>query len=134
MVISQEHKYLFIEVPQTGCTAIARELCQHYSGRKILWKHATYVDFLKQAAPEERRYFVFAGIRQPMDVTVSVYFKLKLNHGNKFTDPQQTSSGGYQAYKHHYDFIQRTNADFLTYFREYYTAVYNQYYLLRHRD
>jgi hypothetical protein len=134
MVISHEHKYLFVEVPQTACTAISRELLECYGGKRILKKHATYVDFLKQATPAERDYFAFAGVRNPLDIAVSLYFKLKHNHKNQFTDPRKASNDGVVAFKRQYEFVQRTDADFPTFFKQFKTSVHNDYYLLRHRD
>ncbi len=57
MIISHKHKYLFVELPRTGSTAIYEELCQHYDGTQILFRHATYDDFLKVASEEEKKYF-----------------------------------------------------------------------------
>jgi hypothetical protein len=134
MVISHEHRYVFVEVPQTACTAISRELLERYAGKRILKKHATYVDFLKQATPSEREYFAFAGVRNPLDIAVSLYFKLKHNHKNQFTNPRAASNDGVIAFKHQYEFVQRTNADFPTFFKQFKTNIHNEYYLLRHRD
>ena len=89
MIISHTHRYLFVELPRTGSTAISRELVQNYEGAHILWKHATYQDFLKVAKPEEKEYFVFSGIRNPLDDAVSRYFKIMTDHRERFTDPEK---------------------------------------------
>jgi Sulfotransferase family len=134
MVISHLHKYLFVEVPQTACTAIARELQEHYAGTKILHKHATYVDFLRQASAAEKKYFVFGGVRNPLDVAVSQYLKLKNNHKQKYTNPEVRETAGVKAFLQQYEFIQRENADFPAYFKKYKNFVFNEWYLLRHSD
>ncbi|MBA3404443.1 MAG: hypothetical protein H0U13_07160, partial [Gemmatimonadaceae bacterium] len=67
MIISDRHRYLFVELPRTGSTAIHRELCAMYDGEPILQKHATYGDFLKIATDDQRRYFVFSTVRNPLD-------------------------------------------------------------------
>jgi hypothetical protein len=85
MIISHIHKYLFVELPRTGSTAISRELLQNYQGVKILRKHATYFDFLKRKARREK-YFVFSGIRNPLDDAVSATSS-KTDHRNQYTDP-----------------------------------------------
>ena len=77
MIISHKHKYLFVETQETACTAIAKELCENYDGKEILWKHARYRDFLRKASPKEKKYFVFTGLRNPLDFILSRYFKGK---------------------------------------------------------
>ena len=54
MVISHRHRYLFVELPRTGSTAIHRELIELYDGTAILQKHATYEDFLRGATEIEK--------------------------------------------------------------------------------
>jgi hypothetical protein len=76
MIISQKHKYLFVELPRTGSTAVSKELRRHYDGESILKKRATYRDFVAQATAEERSYFTFFSERNPVD-KLSLYFKYK---------------------------------------------------------
>ena len=80
MIISHQHKYVFIEFPQTGCSAIATELMANYSGERVLYKHAQYQDFKKKFKQTGREYFAFSTIRNPLDLVVSKYFKYKHNH------------------------------------------------------
>jgi len=84
LVVSDKHRYVFVELPRTGSSAIRRTLTQRYDGRPVLYKHATYEEFLKTASEEQKKYFVFSCIRNPLDDAVSLYFKLKTNHKNKF--------------------------------------------------
>lgn len=86
MVISHRHRYLFVELPYTGSTAIAAELCEQYAGTRILYKHAKYVEFTRRATTDEKSYFVFSCIRNPLDEAVSHYFRYKTNHDQMFTD------------------------------------------------
>ena len=86
MVISHKYKYVFIETPQTGCSAIRNELIDNYSGESILRKHSVYSHFLINASEEEKNYFVFSSIRNPLDKVVSTYLKFKTNHRNRFTN------------------------------------------------
>ena len=53
----------------------------------MLGKHSTYQDFLRVATPDERTYFAFAGIRNPLDVTVSRFVQVKTDARDRFTDP-----------------------------------------------
>ena len=75
MIISHQHKYLFVELPRTGTTAVSRELRLMYAGTRILRKHSSYQEFLRKASDEEKKYFVFTCIRNPLDDAVSHYFK-----------------------------------------------------------
>lgn len=80
MIISHKHKYVFLCLPRTGTTAIREELCEHYAGEEILYKHAPYHVFIKQASEEEKKYRVIASVRNPMNRIVSLYFKYKTKH------------------------------------------------------
>ena len=71
MMISHQHRYVYIEVPRTGSSAVRRELREMYDAEPILRKHATYRDFLRQASADEKTYFAFSGIRNPLDVAVT---------------------------------------------------------------
>jgi hypothetical protein len=65
MIISHRHRYVFVEVPRTGSTAVSAELRENYDGHEILRKHASYRDFLRVASEEERGYFTFSAVRNP---------------------------------------------------------------------
>lgn len=136
MIISHQHKYLFVELPRTASTAISKELRQLYHGEPILRKHATYNDFLKQASPDERGYFVFSGMRNPLDHAVSLYFKYKTDHKHKFTDQEKIARrrgivNRVAMMKYH--FVTQHEADFPTYFRRFYKIPYNDWSNLAHR-
>ena len=142
MIISHRYKYLFIELPMTGSTAIRAELRENYHGTPILQKHATYYDFLKVANAEEREYFVFSGIRNPLDQTVSHYFKFKTNHRDQFTRPpkpgQPKKSLVFRLAYHishykRYQYIRDSEADFATFFLKFYTIPYNNWSSMAHQ-
>jgi hypothetical protein len=138
MIISHTHKYLFVELPRTASTAISHELREHYGGTSILRKHATYYDFLKVASPAEKNYFVFAGIRNPLDDAVSLYFKYKSDHKQKFTRlventrKKQRLADYAAALK--FTFIRSTAADFPAYFKKFYKVPYNTWSDLSHKQ
>lgn len=117
MIISHRYKYLFVELPHTGSTAVSKELRELYDGSKILRKHAHYWEFLRIATAEERKYFVFSCIRNPLDMTVSVYFRYKTDHRGRYSEPRGTVTQSDVAL---FRFIQRTGADFSTWFRHAY--------------
>lgn len=99
MIISHKHKYVFVELPQTASSAIARELVANYDGEEILFKHALYrTDFLKKATPEEKKYRVISGLRNPMDICVSNYFKFKTDHENRYSNPRLMKHGLLRRY------------------------------------
>ena len=130
MIISQQNKYLFIEIPHTGSTAIKHELCNHYQGVSILKKHSFYSDFLKIAGPEEKNYFVFAGIRNPLDEAVSHYFKFKTNHRGMFTRPDKRTKVGFlqdRRARMMYSDIQNKYLDFQAFFMKYYKVPYTNF-------
>jgi len=76
MIISNKYKYVFIELPRTGTTAISQELCDFYGGERIFEKHSKYSFFKKNATLEQQGYFIFSCLRNPLDRTVSLYFHL----------------------------------------------------------
>jgi hypothetical protein len=136
MIISHKHRYLFIELPRTGSTAIAHELLRKYDGEKIAKKHSTYLDFLRHATPEESTYFVFSCIRNPLDDAVSCYFKARNDHRSQFTRP-----GRHPFHRglarlladSQYRFLQTTHADFPTFLKKYYVLPYSNWSVLSHK-
>lgn len=135
MIISHTHRYLFVELPHTASTAISRELRHHYDGQSILRKHAYYHEFLRIASAEERDYFVFSGIRNPLDEVVSMYLKYKSNHRENYTDPRKRKQrGGHVTAKdlRRFRFIHENDADFPTYFMRFYRLSYDNWSSLAH--
>ncbi|MCX6722005.1 MAG: hypothetical protein NTY04_02350 [Candidatus Staskawiczbacteria bacterium] len=100
---------MFIQLDKTASTAIAKELVENYAGEPVLWKHARYEDFMVIATPEEKKYFIFSGIRNPLDVSVSYYYYCKREHINNKLNLKK------------YLFISKNNADFVTYFKAFCT-------------
>lgn len=137
MIVSHKHKYLFVELPHTGSTAVSRELCANYDGIPILHKHAHYDEFLRIASPEEKTYFVFSGIRNPLDEAVSVYSKYKINHKENYTKPERLrKNGGHVTNSdlRRFNFIENNDADFPSYFRRFHTYPYDNLSCLSHKE
>lgn len=137
MIISPIHKYVFVELPHTASTSIAKELLEHYDGHKRLAKHSPYNKFLSSANAEEKEYFVFSCIRNPLDVVITEYFRLKTNHKEAFTKPKKWKRNGgwvpnYQLRQ--FKFIQDNNADFATFFKRYYRVPYDSWSCLNHKQ
>jgi len=133
MIISQHYRYVFVEVPNTGCTAVAKALVEQCGGQKILTKHATYGEFLRFASADEKKYYVFGSVRNPLDAIVSVYWKLKHNHKGAFTrsGPRPWWSNS-NVLRQQFEFIHHNDADFRSYFFQFVRKVYNNNYLLLH--
>lgn len=122
MVISDEYRYVFIQIPMTGCTAVASELIRRYGGRHILTKHATYKQFYQQASAEQRSYFIFASIRNPFDRVVSHYHKFLSNHED-YLNPEKHQLQSAQTTRYQLtrvSYIRQTEANFSQYFRKFY--------------
>jgi len=135
MIISQRYKYLFVELPQTGTTAISRELRQNYEGKSILHKHATYDLFLQTATPEEKKYFVFSSIRNPLDNTVSYYFKIRNDHNGSVSRLRRSKLFTRLFYSDRIRrqiYIEQTDADFGAYFLKFYHRPYDNWSTISH--
>jgi hypothetical protein len=135
MMISHEHRFVYIEVPRTGSSAVRRELEEMYGAKPILRKHATYHDFLRQATDDEKTYFAFSGIRNPLDVAVTRYVHLKDNVKDHFTDPWSVkvrNSLASRIERRIYAWTQRTNATFEQFLRRWYLLPYDTWTSLDH--
>ena len=133
MVVSHKHKYVFIELPRTGSTAISKELQEHYDGHRILKKHSRYGEFLRQATEDEKKYYAFSGIRNPMDRTLSFYFKLKNDHKSRFSSMSSKKEHLKDIYfKRLYNLVQDPNVSFQDYFLKRFTMPYDAWSRLDH--
>jgi LPS sulfotransferase NodH len=136
MIISHRHRYLFVELPRTGSTAIRRELRDLYDGEAILHKHATYDEFARVATEDERKYFVFSGVRNPLDDAVSQYFKVKTDHNSRMSDPSRAPKSkpilNRIVDRHIFGYLRRTDADFADYFMRYHVLPYDRWSSLSH--
>jgi hypothetical protein len=132
VIISDVHRYVFIEQPHTACTAIQAELREHYGGRTMLDKHATYAEYLHVATPAQKRYFAFSGIRDPLDEAVSLYFKYKTDHRKKYSRgiSSQTISPEQRVA---YGLVVEEDADFAHYLRRVYHRPYDNNTLIYHK-
>ena len=117
-------------MPHTASTAISQELCQYYDGISILHKHAHYYEFIQELGDKADRYFTFAGVRNPLDVAATLFYKKKTNHQGFFTDPVHWRiNGGHisRAELKKYHYIQDQNASYPRYFRKYYKFSYDSW-------
>jgi hypothetical protein len=122
VIISDTHRYLFVEQPHTACTAIRDELVELYGGRPILSKHATYAAFLRVATPEQRHYFVFSGIRDPLDEAVSLYFKYRTDHQGTYSRRLSVLA---DRQREAFESVANEQIDFADYLRRFYRRPYD---------
>ncbi len=130
MIISHKYKFLFIGLPFSASSAISKELYLQYGGEAILRKHSLYYDFKKIAKQEERKYFVFAVIRNPMDIVISSYEKMKVNAKGNFTNKDLFVENGGHITKQDrqiFNFIQTEKATFQQYFRKFFNKPYDNF-------
>ena len=126
MIISHKYKYVFIELSRTASEAISCELCEFYAGERILWKHASYRDFEKIAGSKEKKYFIFSGIRNPLDAMISLYFFHRQDPFKKFgvLKHKFTNLNNYKQFW----FIKNNNVDFLDFFKKFYgSSIYYEW-------
>jgi hypothetical protein len=135
MLISHVHKYVFVELPCTGTTSISKALVRQGDGIRILYKHATYNEFYKTASAEEKKYFVFSCIRNPLDIAVSQYFKYKTGYDGRIERIRKGRlltrlTNTYMLTR--YDFVTDKDADFSSYFLRFYRLPYDNWSLVSH--
>jgi hypothetical protein len=131
VIISDTHRYLFIEQPHTACSAIRAELRELYGGEPMLEKHSTYADFLRVATAAQKRYFVFSGIRNPLDEAVSLYFKYRTDHHRQYSRmlSKQTLSATQRAA---FMLVVEEDADFGHYLRRVYKRPFDNDTMIYH--
>jgi hypothetical protein len=135
MIISHKHRYVFIELPRTGSSTINQELRKNYDGEWLLGKHSTYNDFLRVATPDERTYFAFSGIRNPLDVTVSRYAQVLTDARERFSNEdkrRKRTSLPEKIENRVYDWVHRNNADFEAFLLHWYWLPYDTWSSMDH--
>lgn len=128
MIISHKYKYLFIGLPFSASSAISKELHLRYDGETFLRKHSLYYEFEEAATTEEKNYFVFAVLRHPMDIVITVYEKMKTNIKGNFTNPKLfTENGGHitKKQRERFEFIQEHKPTFQQYFKRFFQHPYD---------
>ena len=136
MIISHRYRYVFVEVPRTGSTAVSAELRENYDGQGILRKHASYRDFLRVASREEREYFTFSAVRNPLDIAVTRYVRLKDDVQQLYRDPIKVAvrnSASARLERRIHAWVQRTDADFESFLRRWYVLPYDTWTTLDHK-
>ena len=136
MIVSHRHRYVYVEVPRTGSSAVSAELREHYDGQLVLRKHATYRDFLRHATDDEKTYFAFSGVRNPLDVAVTRYVHIAADSKRHFTDASEIAkrnSLSSRLERRIFDWVQRNDASFEDFLRRWYLVPYDTWTSLDHR-
>lgn len=136
MILSHRYRYVFVEVPRTGSTAVSAELREHYDGNSVLRKHASYRDFLRVASDAERGYFTFSAVRNPLDIAVTRYVRLKDDVQQLYRDPRKVAvrnSLAGRLERRIHAWVQRTDADFERFLRRWYLLPYDTWTTLDHQ-
>lgn len=133
MIISDQYRYVFVELPHTGSTAISSELESRYGGRRVLGKHSPYGRFLRRASAEQKEYFVFSCVRNPLDIAVTKYHKYLSNHDNPAGGARYTALGNRLEQKI-FDYVQRDDVNFEEFFTRFYRLPYNSWACLDHHN
>ena len=130
MIISHQHKYVFIGLPLAASTAISKELCEIYAGKPILAKHSIYQDFLKVATKEEKKYKVLACARNPLDISVSQYSKIMSNANGNYSDEKLLRKNGGHVKSSEYHLAKRlweNNGAYGQFLEEYYKIPFDNF-------
>lgn len=137
MILSDKNRYVFVQLPKTASTAIENELLEHYDGVPILLKHDLYHKFVRTASPDQRKYFVFASVRNPMDIVASHYYNLLQENRLSKRTPQKHSLArklyGSHRTKTRFDFVQQGETGFKDYFLRFYKAPYANWSIVDHK-
>ncbi len=140
MKVSHKHKYVFVELPMTASSAVGLELIENYDAENFKEKHALYREFFKQASPEEKEYFVFSTIRNPIDVVVSKYMKYVNNHHNYHIKKKKYMNGGIDKFispireRRRFNWVQKNKATFSQFLLKYYTKPYTNWSIMEHHN
>jgi hypothetical protein len=133
MIISDKNRYVFVEIPHTGSHSIAAELVAHYGGVRIMRKHANLTQFMAQATAQQRQYFVFGTVRNPLDSAVTDYSKLESNHRGQYTNVDALMvNGGHLTPQHmkEFEFVQGPHGDFTSFMKAFRRRIYHNWFLI----
>jgi hypothetical protein len=132
-MISHRYRFVFVEIPHTASHSISEQLAKYYEAKPILRKHANVTQFLGQASGDEKRYFKFATVRNPLDALTTDYLKVVGNHRGQYTNPQMLIENGGHITKQHlreYRFVHDNSADFPSFFKKFRARLYNNWFLI----
>lgn len=133
MIVSDSHKFVFVEIPHTGSHSVSNELTELYDGRAIIRKHANVTQYLAWANREQKAYFKFATVRNPLDYMATMYEKYRSNHKGQYTNEKALlRNGGHVTGEHlrHFDFVHNKGGSFEGFMKTFFDSVYNNWFLV----
>lgn len=77
MIISRELRLVFIQAPQTGCTAVGKELLENYGGVEYGTKHGFVADFPPDIRSSIHTWTIVTSTRDPLAIATSTYHKIQ---------------------------------------------------------
>lgn len=99
-IVSEEHGYLFVQVPRTGSTAIGENTLEPLYGGEFVGrrptrelsgdKHASHQELIRRGLVSKQllqRIYVFSTVRNPYDSSVSLYEKMRRTYAPLLEDP-----------------------------------------------
>lgn len=127
MIVNFEKKFIFVGIPFSACSAISKELLEHYGCEVLLHKHAS-IPALLLARPDIKivDFKIVAVVRDPMDASLTLYYWLKNNRNEHFTRSENFIEYGGTVTKRHrklYSVIQKRNMNFEQYLDYCFTRV-----------
>ena len=125
MIICHKYRFVFVEFPRTGSTAISAELVENYGGKSILRKHSHYSAFLRIASDEEKQYRIASGIRNPLDDAVSWY--------EKFRTRDDIGTRQSKSHRKRFRYVRDNDADFGSFLKRFYRLPYDSWTNAHHR-
>jgi hypothetical protein len=76
VIVDRDRRLIFIQAPQTGSTAVGKELCEVYGCTYVPPKHAFAVDALSMQS-DKRGWVLATSTRDPYAMAVSDYYKVR---------------------------------------------------------
>jgi hypothetical protein len=137
MIINNQYKYIFVGLPFSASTSISRTLCKDYGGKQILNKHTNITALLNQKSQLLKfplsEYHIFAVYRDPVDIALTTYTKLKHDPYNLYSNSDNLSNnGGWvsgKAFKYH-KLLKRKDYSFSEYISLRYKIPYDSVFSL----
>ena len=129
MIVSDKHNYVFVELPHTGSTAISKELCENYDGTQVLQKHSLFHEF-QSLAKQEKKYYVFSCIRDPLDEVVSIYLKYRTDQIAEYTQVTDYK----RASLDRYIFAKNNNNRYQDSLKKFYKLPYDNWSCVAHKQ
>ncbi len=76
MIVSHRHRFVYVQVPQTGSTALGHWMVDHLEGLDLLRKHTTLAEAHRVIGGSIDDYLVVASVRDSIEQFVSSFYKI----------------------------------------------------------